>query len=132
MLVAAATAGSCSDNNLTSPTSPAQLDGTWRLFQMTSIAGVHNEDLDRRPLQRDHHRRDDAGQGRLQQLLGSGEPVGFHPHRRCPDVHAGGVRERADRRAIQRPCCPARLTVRINARLLQLNDAQGGELRFEK
>ena len=30
---------------LTSPTSPAQLDGTWRLFQMTSSAGVHNEDL---------------------------------------------------------------------------------------
>lgn len=35
----------CSDDTLTSPSSPAQLEGTWRLQQMTTSAGVHNEDL---------------------------------------------------------------------------------------
>lgn len=41
----ALTSTGCSDDSLTSPTSPAQLEGTWRLQQMTTSAGVHNEDL---------------------------------------------------------------------------------------
>ena len=45
LLLSAALRASCSNDTLTAPTSAAQLDGTWRLFQMTSSAGVHNEDL---------------------------------------------------------------------------------------
>ncbi len=45
VLLFAALGASCSNDSLTAPTSPDQLDGTWRLSQMTSGGVVHNEDL---------------------------------------------------------------------------------------
>ena len=131
VLVAAATASSCSDNNLTSPTSPAQLDGTWRLFQMTSSAGVHNEDL---------------AAGRFNVTFNAGTLQAKADCNSCsgPASLSGSTLTVGALTCTLAACASApidgrfrallsgALTVRINARLLQLNDAQGGELRFEK
>lgn len=129
-VVLLAAIGGCSDNRLTSPTSPNQLDGTWRLFQMTSPAGVHNEDL--------------AG-GRFNVTLSNGAIQAKADCNTCNGTTAlsestltiGAL-------ACTRAACASApldtrftglldgaLTVRINARLLQLNSTVG-ELRFER
>ena len=131
VLIALAATLSCSDGTLTSPTSSADLEGTWRLNQMTTSAGVHNEDLNA---------------GRFSITLSA------RPSRCAPTATPA-----ADRRASRAPPSPwvrwrarfaacasapidtrftglltGALTVRLNNRLLQLNNPQGSELRFQK
>jgi heat shock protein HslJ len=131
LLAAAATAASCSDNNLTSPTSPAQLDGTWRLFQMTSSAGVHNEDLTA---------------GRFNVTFANNTIQAKADCNTCsgPATLSASTLTVGPLACTRAACATApidtrftglldgALTVRINARLLQLNNTTGGELRFEK
>lgn len=131
VLVALVTTLSCSDGTLTSPTSAADLEGTWRLFQMTTGAGVHNEDLNAgrfnitlsaSTLQA---RADCNSCGGSASLSGSTLTVGP-----LACTLAACATAPLDTRFTGLLTGP--LTVRLNNRVLQLNNAQGGELRFQK
>ncbi len=131
MLMLAAVAGSCSSDSLTSPTSPRQLEGTWRLFQLTSASGVHNEDLTA---------------GRFTITFSAGTLLVRADCNGCTGPYSlSGNALTVGPLACTRAACSSApldsrftdllngsLTVRINDRLLQLNNAQGGELRLEK
>lgn len=132
-LVALAAAGAaCSDDNLTSPTSPAQLEGTWRLQQMTATGnGVHNEDLTA---------------GRFNATFGTGTVVVKADCNTCNGTTSlSGSTLTVSALSCSLAACASApidgrytaffngppLTVRINNRLLQLNSDRG-ELRLEK
>ena len=130
-LLLSAALASCSNDSLTAPTSAAQLDGTWRLFQMTSSAGVHNEDLNA---------------GRFNVVISGSTLTAKADCNSCSGTSTlSGATLTVSPLACTFALCASEpiasrftglltgaLTVRVNDRLLQLNDAQGGELRFEK
>lgn len=123
---------SCSDGDtLTSPSSPSQLDGTWRLFQMTTGAGVHNEDLNA---------------GRFSITLNTTTIQVRADCNSCsgPASLSGEVLTLGPLACTLAACNSApidtrfsglltgAMTARVNNRLLQLNRPLGGELRFQK
>ncbi len=125
-----ALAAGCSDDSLTSPTSPAQLEGTWRLQQMTTGAGVHNEDLTA---------------NRFNATFGTGTVTVKADCNTCTGTTSlSGATLTVSALACSLAACASApidtrysaffsgpLTVRINNRLLQLNSDRG-ELRLEK
>lgn len=131
VLVALAATLSCSDGTLTSPTSSTDLEGTWRLNQMTTSAGVHNEDLNA---------------GRFRITLGATTIQVRADCNSCggPASLSGSTLTVGPLACTVAACASApidtrftglltgALTVRLNNRLLQLNNPQGSELRFEK
>ena len=131
MLVAVGAASCSKDDTLTSPTSPAQIDGTWRLIQMTSSAGVHDEELTA---------------GRFNVAFANAALQAKADCNTCAGAATlAGATLTVGPLACTRAACASApldtrfaslldgpLTVRVNARLLQLNNATGGELRFEK
>ena len=131
-LLLATGAASCSkDETLTSPTSSAQIDGTWRLIQMTSSAGVPNEELTA---------------GRFNVTFANAGVQAKADCNTCAGAATlSGAPLTVGALACTRAACASApldtrftglldgpLTVRVNARLLQLNNSTGGELRFEK
>lgn len=130
LLAVAATGVACSDDSLTSPTSPAQLEGTWRLQQMTTSAGVHVEDL---------------SANRFNAVFGSGTVAVKADCNVCNGTAVlSGATLTVSALACTRAACASAptdtryaaffdgpLTVRISNRLLQLNSDRG-ELRLEK
>jgi heat shock protein HslJ len=121
---------SCSNDTLTSPTSPAQLEGAWRLFQMTDSSGLHNEQLT-------------AGRFSVT-FTGSNLQVKADCNTCNGTTTLTGATLTVSGLACTRAACgsapldtrftnlvDATQTVRINNRLLQLNSDRG-ELRFEK
>ena len=130
-LLLSAVLASCSSDSLTAPTSAAQLDGTWRLFQMTSGDGVHNEDLTA---------------GRFNVVISGSTLTAKADCNSCSGTSTlSGATLTIGPLGCTFALCASEsiasrftglltgaLTVRVNDRLLQLNDAQGGELRFEK
>ena len=128
-LVAICTA-SCSNETLTSPTSSTELEGTWRLSQMTSGSTVHNEDL---------------SAGRFGVTFTTGRVEAKADCNQCTGAATlSGSTLTVNALACTRAACVSApldtrfsgllsgpLTVRLNNRLLQLNSAQG-ELRFER
>lgn len=130
VLLFAALGASCSNDSLTAPTSPSQLDGTWRLSQMTSGGVVHNEDLN-------------AGRFNVTfsaEILNAKADCNVCTGLSTLSGDTLAVPPLACTRA---SCASTPLdtqfsgmlvgvhTVRINERLLQLN-SPSGELRFEK
>lgn len=122
----------CSDgDSLTSPTSPSQLDGTWRLIRMMTSEGVHNEEL---------------AAGRFNVTFTDGTLQAKADCNLCngPAGLSGATLTVGPVACTRAACDSAPLdtrfanlldgtfTVRVNATLLQLNDAQGNELRFQK
>ncbi len=128
-LVAFCTA-SCSSDSLTSPTSASQLNGTWRLSQMTQGGTVHNEELTA---------------GRFNVTFSADRIDAKADCNTCsgPAPLSGSTVTISALACTRAACASAPLdtrftsvlsgavTVRINNRLLQLNSAQG-ELRFER
>lgn len=123
---------SCSDGDtVTSPTSPTQLDGTWRLFQMTTSAGVHNEDLNA---------------GRFTINLSTTTIQVKADCNTCsgPASLSGELLTLGPLACTVAACSSAPIdtrysglltgtvTARVNNRLLQFNNAAGAELRFQK
>ncbi len=129
VLIAICTA-SCSNETLTSPTSSTQLEGTWRLFQMTTGSTVHNEDL---------------AASRFGVTFTTGRIEARADCNQCTGAATlSGATLTVNALACTRAACVSApldtrfsglltgaLTVRINERLLQLNSSQG-ELRFER
>lgn len=129
-VVLAVAAAGCSEDRLTSPTSPAQLEGTWRLQQMTTSSGVHNEDLTA---------------NRFSATFGGGTVNVKADCNTCNGTTTlSGATLTVSALACTRAACASSptdarfasffdgpLTVRINNRLLQLNSDRG-ELRLEK
>ena len=123
-------AASCSNDTLTSPTSAAQLNGTWRLFQMTQGGTVHNEELTA---------------GRFNVTFATNRLDAKADCNTCtgPTTLSGSTLTVSALACTRATCASAPIdtrftsvlngavTVRINDRLLQLNSAQG-ELRFER
>jgi heat shock protein HslJ len=123
---------SCSeDAGLTSPTTAAQLDGTWRLYEMTDSSGVHREDLS-------------AGRFSVTFSIGSIQ-VKADCNTCAGAANLSGSTLTVNALGCSRAACSSApvdgrfttllsgaQTVRLNDRLLQLNAAQGGELRFER
>ena len=121
---------SCSKDTLTSPTSSTELDGTWRLFQMTTGSTVHNEDL---------------SAGRFGVTFATGRVEAKADCNQCTGAATlSGSTLTVNALACTRAACASApldtrfsgllsgaLTVRLNNRLLQLNSVQG-ELRFER
>jgi len=129
VLIAIGTA-SCSSDTLTSPTSAAQLNGTWRLSQITQGGTVHNEDLNA---------------GRFNVTFATDRLDAKADCNTCsgPATLSGSTLTVGALACTRAACASApvdtrftsvlsgAVTVRINDRLLQLNSAQG-ELRFER
>ena len=123
-------AASCSSDTLTSPTSASQLNGTWRLFQMTQGGAVHNEELTA---------------GRFNVTFAADRLDAKADCNTCtgPATLSGSTLTVTALACTRAACASApvdtrftgvlngAVTVRINNRLLQLNSAQG-ELRFER
>lgn len=123
-------AASCSSDTLTSPTSASQLNGTWRLSQMTQGGTVHNETLTA---------------GRFSVTFAADRIDAKADCNTCtgPAPLSGSTLTVSALACTRAACASAPLdtrftsvlngavTVRINDRLLQLNSAQG-ELRFER
>ena len=123
-------ATSCSNDTLTSPTSASQLNGTWRLFQMTQGGTVHNEALTA---------------GRFSVTFSTDRVDAKADCNTCtgPATLSGSTLTVSALACTRAACASApvdtrftsvlsgAVTVRINDRLLQLNSAQG-ELRFER
>jgi heat shock protein HslJ len=121
---------SCSNETLTSPTSAEQLNGTWRLFQMTQGGAVHNET---------------PTAGRFNATFVTGRIDLKADCNTCsgPATLSGSTLTVGALACTTAACASAPIdtrftsvlsgavTVRINDRLLQLNSAQG-ELRFER
>ena len=121
---------SCSSDTLTSPTSASQLNGTWRLFQMTQGGSVHNEELTA---------------GRFNATFSTDRIDVKADCNTCtgPATLSGSTLTVSALACTRAACASApldtrftsvldgALTVRINNRLLQLNSAQN-ELRFER
>ena len=131
VLLAVGAAACSKDDTLTSPTSSAQIDGTWRLIQMTSSAGVHNEELTA---------------GRFSVSFANAAMQAKADCNTCAGAATlSGATLTVGALACTRVACASApldtrftslldgpLMVRVNARLLQLNNSTGGELRFEK
>ncbi len=129
VLMAALTAG-CSNETLTSPTSASQLNGLWRLSQMTQGGTVHNEELTA---------------GRFNVTFSTDRIDAKADCNTCtgPALLSGSTLTVSALACTRAACASAPLdtrftsvlngavTVRINNRLLQLNSSQG-ELRFER
>ena len=129
MLIGAC-AAACSNDTLTSPSSSTELDGTWRLVQMTSGGTVHNEALTA---------------GRFNATFTTGRVEATADCNRCtgPATLSGSTLTVSALACTRAACASAPLdtrftslldgplTVRLNERLLQLNSSQG-ELRFER
>lgn len=130
VLIAIGTA-SCSSDTLTSPSSAAQLNGTWRLSQITQGGTVHNEDLNAGRFNGTFSTNSISVKADCNTCTGSttlsGSTLTVGPLT-CPNVAACGSAP-IDTRF--RSVLAGAVTVRINDRLLQLNSAQG-ELRFER
>lgn len=130
LLAATTLVAGCSESGLTSPSSPADLDGTWRLNQMTTSAGVHNES---------------PTAGRFAATFATGRISVKADCNVCGGtaVLSGNTLTISGLACTLAACSSApidtrfagllngSLTVRVNNRLLQLN-SDAGELRFER
>lgn len=124
-------AGACSEEGLTAPTSAAQVNGTWRLQQMTATGNaVHNEDLNA---------------NRFSATFSTGRVELKADCNTCTGAaNISGATLSVNALACTRAACASApldtrfsaffdgaITVRVNSRLLQLNSDRG-ELRLEK
>lgn len=123
-------AAACSNETVTAPTSSTQLDGTWRLSQMTASGSVHNEALTA---------------GRFDVTFATGRIEAKADCNRCAGAASlsGAMLTMSPLACTRAACASAPLdtrfaslldgtvTVRVNQRLLQLNSSLG-ELRFER
>lgn len=130
LVVTALAVAGCTEAGLTSPSSPADLEGTWRLFQLTTPAGVHNESLTA---------------GRFEVTFTNGRIGAKADCNSCGGTASlAGATLTVSNLACTLAACPSApidsrftgllngtLTVRVNNRLLQLN-SDAGELRFER
>lgn len=123
-------ASGCTEAGLTSPSSPTDLDGTWRLTQMTTAVGVHNEP---------------PTAGRFAVTFSTGRLSAKADCNVCGGTATvSGATLTVGSLACTLAACASApldtrftgvlhgaLTVRVNPRLLQLN-SDAGELRFER